>query len=133
MTEQIKLPTGSQPIDLESIPGQLGTAIVETMTTNDMKPEQKTTCTGEMTVKEAQILYSILLEIGMILSPSSESLMRAKNDGDTKANEFNNGMKCNAEDGQELLKKYTVSFSSIHYSCCVSNSGCTYIVKRRSS
>lgn len=126
----------AQPLDLESIPGQIGTAIicppnfVAKNNNNDARLHQHSiTCTGEMTEKDADIMYSILLEIGAVLSPQSTMVPKpAVNHTQTGREDTN----YDDMEGYEALKKFTVSFPSVQYSCCVSSTGYSFVVKRRS-
>lgn len=120
-------PSIAQSLDLESIPGQIGTAIIRASAANlSQKDHPQISCTGEMTEKDAGIMYSILLEIGTVLSPPP-NMASTKTQPNGKENEITSDAT-----GCEALKKFNVSFPSVQYSCCVSSTGCVYIVKRRS-
>lgn len=136
MTERGSTSIQQPPMDLESIPGQIGTAIIRTnpiSRTNNDNAHEPPMCTGEMTPKDADIMYSILSEIGAILSPLNVSATMGSVVQGNKAGGVEKDDAIVQVKEEESLKKFTVSFPSIQYTCCVSNAGCIYIVKKRSA
>jgi len=130
MSEAGTVSISPQPLGLEPIPGQIGTAIIRPIPVSKTQNEsiyETPLCTGEMTTKDADIMYSILLEIGAILSKpnmslATESFLQCGKDEVVE----------NDKKEEESLKKFTVSFPTIQYTCSISNSGIIYIVKKRS-
>ena len=101
-----------EQINLESIPGQIGAAVLYA----DGKLAGP--CTGKLTEKDTTILYQMLLEIGMLLEKSTS--------GDTSE------APCSSEEFyQEGLRRITVSFPSVRFAAAVAKDGCIYIVKTK--
>eukprot|EP00565_Helicotheca_tamesis_P007913 CAMPEP_0185723542 /NCGR_PEP_ID=MMETSP1171-20130828/358_1 /TAXON_ID=374046 /ORGANISM="Helicotheca tamensis, Strain CCMP826" /LENGTH=132 /DNA_ID=CAMNT_0028391261 /DNA_START=24 /DNA_END=422 /DNA_ORIENTATION=+ len=96
--------------DLESIPSQIGTAILHSATGAPLRPN-----TGQLTDADAQILYRMLLEVGTTLESSGNS-------GGSDVGGLNDG---------EGLKRVTVGFHSVSYNMTVGAEGFIYIVKCR--
>ena len=95
-------------VDLESIPNQIGHAILRSANGSILKPPN-----GSLTTNDVEILYKMLLEMGSILKEGSSS-----DNGNAK---------------EELLNKVTVQGGNgISYCLGVSKDGYVYIVKKRS-
>ena len=86
------------PVDLEATPSHVtGSAVLMAADGSFAKP-----CSGQMTEKNAVILYKILLESGDILQE------------------------------QEKLRRITVSFQAISYAVTVASDGFVYMIQTRS-
>uniref|UniRef100_A0A7S4T9E9 Roadblock/LAMTOR2 domain-containing protein n=1 Tax=Ditylum brightwellii TaxID=49249 RepID=A0A7S4T9E9_9STRA len=92
--------------DLESIPSQIGTAVLHSTTGAPVRPN-----TGQLTDADAQILYRMLLEVGTALDSSGNKDMGGSED--------------------EGLRRVTVGFHSVSYNMTVGAEGYIYIVKCR--
>jgi len=93
---------------LESIPDQVGIAILRSNDGSILHPP-----TGSLCTHDVQILYRMLLEIGGILLPSNSS---------------------GSEKDEELLKRFNVEMGGdlekISYTVCLTQDGFVYIVKK---
>ncbi len=97
--------TDDVDLDLDSIPGQIGHAILRASDGTIMNGP-----TGCLTERDARVAYRMMLEVGTVLS------------GDD-ANKMEGG-----------LRRVTVGFRGVTYAITLGgNDGCLYVVKRRSS
>jgi hypothetical protein len=113
MTEQETLPLHLN-VDLESVPNQIGHAILRSSNGSIIKPPN-----GSLSSHDVNILYKMLLEMGHILNDQTSAV-----NGNTNSNKK-----------EELLKKVTVqggTGNDIRYCMGVSKDGLVYIVKKRS-
>jgi len=105
-----------EEIDLESIPGQVGTAIVKSLDGSLARP-----CTGQLTEKDVSIIYLILLEIGALLRKNTSGVEEPPSYMEVAQGK----RKC------EGLRRITVSFPSTRYAATVAKDGCIYIIKMK--
>eukprot|EP00592_Proboscia_alata_P006497 CAMPEP_0194357356 /NCGR_PEP_ID=MMETSP0174-20130528/4848_1 /TAXON_ID=216777 /ORGANISM="Proboscia alata, Strain PI-D3" /LENGTH=114 /DNA_ID=CAMNT_0039127337 /DNA_START=1 /DNA_END=345 /DNA_ORIENTATION=+ len=98
-------------VDLETIPGQIGTAILRSSDGAAFRP-----CTGQMTKNDSEIIYQMMLEAGTILSSKNRN-----NDGSFSLKE------------NEGLRRLIIGFQSVRYAASIAGDGLVYIVKSRSS
>jgi hypothetical protein len=102
-------------IDLDSISGQIGHAIVRITDGTILRPP-----TGSLSKQDVEIVYRMMLEIGTVL-------------------EGGTGGKDNISDSDEIvvdegLQRVTVGFKEVSYAITLGGSdGCLYIVKKKSS
>mmetsp|Transcript_35166 Transcript_35166/g.51649 ORF Transcript_35166/g.51649 Transcript_35166/m.51649 type:complete len:116 (+) Transcript_35166:60-407(+) len=115
MTSVSVSPTDITSVDLESIPGQIGTGILRLSDGFVVSP-----CTGKLTDKDADIVYRILLEVGTVLPSNKAAATTKRHESD-------------GEYGNEGLRRITVAFQSARYAATVCDDGCVYIIMSRSS
>jgi hypothetical protein len=109
--------TTSTIIDLDSIPGQIGHAILRASDGTILRPP-----TGSLTEQDVMIVYRMMLEIGTVLEGGT---------GGGKDNDDNDTNNSNAVEG---LQRVTVGFKEVSYAVTLGGSdGCLYIVKKKSS
>ena len=105
--------TTSTIIDLDSIPGQIGNAIIRASDGTILRAP-----TGSLTEQDVMIVYRMMLEIGTVL------------EGGTGGKDDNNNT-CTEAEG---LQRVTVGFKDVSYAVTLGGSdGCLYIVKKKSS
>lgn len=105
MTEEEILPLHHLDVDLESVPNQIGHAILRAADGSALKPPN-----GSLSANDVEVLYKMLLEMGHILKPQSSN-----------------------DAGGELLKKVTIQGGNgICYCMGISMDGLVYIIKKRS-
>ena len=100
---------------LESIPHQIGVAILRSEDGSSFQPPS-----GTLSDHDVQILYKMLLEVGGILEPNPRTVSNVGN----------------SEKGLESFKRFTVERrgdegEKMSYSVCVTVDGFVCIVKRR--
>lgn len=101
-------------IDLDSIPGQIGNAIIRASDGTILRAP-----TGSLTEQDVMIVYRMMLEIGTVL------------EGGTGGKDDNNNT---STDEAEGLQRVTVGFKDVSYAVTLGGSdGCLYIVKKKSS
>mmetsp|Transcript_13182 Transcript_13182/g.22485 ORF Transcript_13182/g.22485 Transcript_13182/m.22485 type:complete len:135 (+) Transcript_13182:50-454(+) len=101
-------------IDLDSIPGQIGHAILRASDGTILRPP-----TGSLSEQDLMIVYRMMLEIGTVL------------EGGTGGKEDDNNTSNEVEEG---LQRVTVGFKDVSYAVTLGGSdGCLYIVKKKSS
>lgn len=105
-------------IDLDSIPGQIGHAIVRITDGTILRPP-----TGSLSKQDVEIVYRMMLEIGTVL------------EGGTGGKDtMNNNISDSDEVVVEGLQRVTVGFKEVSYAITLGGSdGCLYIVKKKSS
>lgn len=105
-------------IDLDSIPGQIGHAIIRITDGTILRPP-----TGTLSKQDVEIVYRMMLEIGTVL------------EGGTGGKDINmNNISDNDEVVVEGLQRVTVGFKEVSYAITLGGSdGCLYIVKKKSS
>lgn len=101
-------------IDLDSIPGQIGNAIIRASDGTILRAP-----TGNLNEQDVMIVYRMMLEIGTVL------------EGGTGGKDDNNNT---STDEAEGLQRVTVGFKDVSYAVTLGGSdGCLYIVKKKSS
>ena len=106
-------------IDLDSIPGQIGHAIIRISDGTILRPP-----TGSLTKQDIEIIYRMMLEIGTVLEGGTG--------GKDYHNDYNNNE--SGEVKNEGLQRVTVGFKEVSYAVTLGGSdGCLYIVKKKSS
>lgn len=101
-------------IDLDSIPGQIGHAVLRASDGTILRPP-----TGSLTDQDVMIVYRMMMEIGTVL------------EGGTGGKESDSG---SSSDEVEGLQRVTVGFKDVSYAVTLGGSdGCVYIVKKKSS
>ncbi|KAL7453333.1 hypothetical protein ACHAWC_008447 [Mediolabrus comicus] len=104
-------------IDLDSIPGQIGHAIVRIADGTILRPP-----TGSLSNQDVEIVYRMMLEIGTVL------------EGGTGGKDTMNNISDSDEVVVEGLQRVTVGFKEVSYAITLGGSdGCLYIVKKKSS
>ena len=104
-------------IDLDSIPGQIGHAIVSITDGTILRPP-----TGSLSKQDVEIVYRMMLEIGTVL------------EGGTGGKDTMNNISDSDEVVVEGLQRVTVGFKEVSYAITLGGSdGCLYIVKKKSS
>jgi len=99
-------------IDLDSIPGQIGHAILHASDGTILRPP-----TGSLTEQDLMIVYRMMLEIGTVLEGGSGG---KDDDNNTYSDEV------------EGFQRVTVGFKEVSYAVTLGGS-CLYIVKKKSS
>ena len=100
-------------IDLDSIPGQIGHAIVRITDGTILRPP-----TGSLSKQDVEIVYRMMLEIGTVLEGGTGGKDTSDSD----------------EVVVEGLQRVTVGFKEVSYAITLGGSdGCLYIVKKKSS
>lgn len=112
------------PINLESLPNQTGTAIVNArecvsslLSTEEEKSSSILTnhiqsITGNISEKDVGIILKMLLQVGTFLSSASKGI----NDDDDNVD--------------ESLERMCIDFPNFRYNCCLVDDGNLYIVKQ---
>ena len=122
--------TTSTIIDLDSIPGQIGHAILRASDGTILRPP-----TGSLTEQDIMIVYRIMLEIGTVLEGGTGGKMKiTEDDNDTIKYNINNDDNDEVVIVEEGLQRVTVGFKEVSYAVTLGGSdGCLYIVKKKSS
>ena len=103
-------------IDLDSIPDQIGNAILRVTDGTILRPP-----TGSLTEQDVEIIYRMMLEIGTILEGGTGGKYPNRD------NYYNNEV-------VEGLQRVAVGFKKVSYAVTLGGSdGCLYIVKKKSS
>ncbi|KAL7492576.1 hypothetical protein ACHAWT_001662 [Skeletonema menzelii] len=104
----------STVIDLDSVPGQIGNAILRASDGTILRPP-----TGSLTEQDVMIVYRMMLEIGTVLEGGTGGKDDDHNNTRTEA---------------EGLQRVTVGFKDVSYAVTLGGTdGCLYIVKKKSS
>jgi hypothetical protein len=108
MTPQQQQAAAPSIADLDSIPNQLGHAVVRASDGTILRPP-----TGTLSERDVGIVWRLMLEIGTVLEGGS-------------------GSEENSSGGGEGLQRVTVGFGCVNYAVGLWD-GCLYVVKKRSS
>ena len=104
-------------IDLDSIPVQIGHAIVRITDGTIIRPP-----TSSLSKQDVEIVYRMMLEIGTVL------------EGGTGGKDTMNNISDSDKVVVEGLQRVTVGFKEVSYAITLGGSdGCLYIVKKKSS